>query len=97
MEVRFLKTAQQELKDAVVHYNTESEGLGYEFALEVKLTIQRIKDFPNAWHPLSKRARRSRTKRFPYGVVYQIRKDYILIVSVMHLHKEPNSWKRNKL
>jgi hypothetical protein len=67
-------------------------GLGYEFATEVAATISRILRYPEAWTKLSKRTRRCRTKRFPYGVIYQIRGDKILIVAVGHLRRKPFYW-----
>ena len=93
MDVEFLDPADEELKEAIAYYNAQSEGLGYEFAAEVKRTIVRIVDHPAAWTPLSTRARRCRTNRFPYGVIYQARGSMILIVAVMHLHRDPKSWK----
>lgn len=93
MKIDFLSIAEEEFIEAVNYYNEQSEGLGYEFALEVQRTLERIVQFPKAWNPLSSRTRRCRTKRFPYGVIYQIRSDTILIVAILNLHREPNSWK----
>jgi len=93
MEIVFLAPAQAEFMDAVSHYNTQSEGLGYEFAAEVKRTIERIIQYPDAWFKLSKRTHRCRTNRFPYGVIYQVRAETLLIVAVMHLSREPQTWK----
>lgn len=92
MKVEFLYPAESEFTQAIGYYNGESEGLGYEFAAEVKRTIGRIMEYPNAWAQLSKRTRRCRTNRFPYGVIYQVRSDTILIVGV-YLHRDPQSWK----
>jgi len=80
MEVRILAPAEAELFDAVAYYNGESEGLGYEFAAEARRTIARIIEHPNAWAPISKHTRRCRLNRFPYGILYQLRPDTILIV-----------------
>lgn len=93
MKVEILAVAEAELADAVSYYNGQSEGLGFEFAAEVKQTIARILRFPEAWTMLSPRTRRCRTKRFPYALIYQARGDSILIIAVMHLRRHPDTWR----
>ncbi len=93
MKIKFLQPAEDEFIEAVNYYNGQSEGLGFEFALEIRHTLERINGHPEAWTQLSKRSRRCRTNRFPYGVVYQAKGEEILIIAVMHLHKHPRSWK----
>ena len=76
MTVRFLEVAQQELDESVIHYDDESPGLGNAFLLETLAAIERIRKFPDAWHPLGKEIRRCRLRRFPYGLIYaQDRRD----------------------
>lgn len=93
MVVKFLAPAQAEFVEAVSYYESQRQGLGSQFAEEVKRTIQRVVQFPEAWAPISRRTRRCRTNRFPYGIIYQVRGDTLLIVGVMHLHREPQAWK----
>jgi hypothetical protein len=93
MKTVFLSPAGAELAEAVSYYNTQSEGLGYDFAAEVRRTLERIVQYPDAWTLLSKRTRRCRTNRFPYGVIYQLRTDTLLIVAIMHLSRNPETWK----
>lgn len=93
MKIEFLDPAVSEFEEAIACYNQESEGLGFEFAAEVKRTMERIVQYPQAWPPLSTQTRRCRTNRFPYGIVYQIRGEAILIVAVMHLHRDPQTWR----
>jgi hypothetical protein len=93
MVVRFLVPAQAELAEAVAYYDSKEPRRGSQFAEEVKRTIERILQYPEAWSLISKRTRRCRTNKFPYGIIYQIRGDVLLIVAVMHLHREPTAWK----
>jgi hypothetical protein len=93
INIKFLTPAEAEFFDAISYYNIQSEGLGYEFAAEVKRTIGRIIQYPEAWTKLSKRTRRCRTNKFPYGVIYQVKEETLLIVAVMHLSREPQNWK----
>jgi plasmid stabilization system protein ParE len=94
MNIEFLEPATAELYEAIVYYNIQRQGLGLEFAKEVQDTIERIKQNPEAWTTIStsKQARRCLTNRFPYGIIYQIRKNTILIVAVMHLKRRPQTW-----
>lgn len=93
MKINFLKVAELELKESVEFLNDQSEGLGFEFANEIKRTIKRITEFPEAWPMLSTNTRRARLNRFPYGIIYSHTKDEVLILVVMHLHRDPEYWK----
>ena len=56
MKVDFLQTADDEFVETIAYYNLQSEGLGLEFAAEVKRGLGRIVQYPAAWTPLSRRA-----------------------------------------
>ena len=93
MRIEILEEAQCELDEGVEYYNNEVEGLGDTFLQEVLHAIDRIARYPEAWHPLSKNTRRCQTRRFPYGLIYTVLKDTVLIISVSNLHRKPNHWK----
>ena len=92
MNVRFLEAARDDLRDAVAFYEAERPGLGAELVKEVRSAVERITKLPEAWQPLSPNTRRCRTQRFPYGVIYRVMGDEILIAAVAHLHREPGYW-----
>ena len=46
MRVEVLEPAEAEFREAVEHYNQQAEGLGYEFAAEVRRALSRIVRFP---------------------------------------------------
>jgi len=96
VKINFLQEAQFELDDAIEYYNNQLENLGYDFLNEVLSAIDRVVAYKEAWHPLSENTRRCQTRRFPYGVIYSILDDSILIISISNLHREPNHW-RNRI
>ena len=65
MDVEFLGPAKSELVEAIDVYNSESEGLGYRFAAEVRRAIELIIQYPEAWTPLQSELVRCQTNRFP--------------------------------
>ncbi len=95
MTHRFLSPALRELTEATEYYEKQQPGLGADFLHEVETAIIRIQLHPAAWMLMSQNTRRCRTHRFPHGVIYQIRDDELLIVSVMDLRRHPDSWRNN--
>ena len=92
MTVQFLVLAQKELDDAVDWYNGQATGLGREFLDEVDRAIRRIVSFPMSCPEIEPEMRRCLLARFPYGLIYGINQDIIVVVAVAHLHREPRYW-----
>ncbi len=96
MTFSFHPAAEQELNDAVDYYNGCRNDLGLQFAKEIYAAIRNILAFPHAWAPLSRSTRRCLVNRFPYGVIYQIADEQIIIIAVMHLNRKPEYWENRK-
>ena len=92
MTFTFHPAAVIEFTEAIDYYESCQKNLGYEFSLEVYETINRIIINPNAWQLMNDNIRRSLVNRFPFGILYVIRNNEILILAVMHLHRKPNYW-----
>ncbi|MDX9796222.1 MAG: type II toxin-antitoxin system RelE/ParE family toxin [Arcobacteraceae bacterium] len=92
MNIKILDEAAMELDDAFNYYQYEQENLGYRFINKFTDAIELIKFYPNGWHQLSKKLRRCLIKNFPYGIIYQIKENEIIIVAVANLHRKPNYW-----
>lgn len=92
MNFSFHPLAAEELADSIDYYEDNYPGLGLEFSKEIYSTILRILQFPKAWTKISQNCRRCMTQRFPYGIIYQVKEDEILIVSVMQLNQKPKNW-----
>jgi len=93
MRVRLLLPAQYELDEAIEYYNAEVPELGNALLLEALAVIERIRQYPEGWHPLSPNTRRCRLRRFPYGIVYARLEDEIVVLAVAHLHRKPDYWR----
>lgn len=95
MNFRLLPPAAFEIGQAARYYESQVPGLGHDFIQELRAAIERIIQWPEAWQPLDAEIRRCRTHRFPYGVIYSIEQGEVLVLSVMHLHRHPDSWRKN--
>ncbi|MFM2081682.1 MAG: hypothetical protein RL380_373 [Verrucomicrobiota bacterium] len=95
MKFRLLPPAARELRDAAKYYEERVPQLGFDFLAEVRTTLNRIITHPQVWHPLDEEIRRCRTHRFPYGIIYTIEDGTVLVIAVMHLHRHPDSWRKN--
>ena len=93
MNVRVLSCAEREVAEAVDFYNAERPGLGCELAEEVQRALDRISAFPEAWPIFSRRTRRCIVRRFPYGVLYQVRADCVMVVALLHMKRNPQTWR----
>lgn len=94
MNYSFHPSAIDELNDSIDYYEEILPSLGEEFSKEIYSTIQRILQFPKAWAKISQRCRRCITQRFPYGIIYHIKEEDILIVAITQLNKKPRDWER---
>jgi hypothetical protein len=92
MNYSFHPEAKEEFFKTISYFEECQKGLGLAFSKEVFSTIQRIIHFPSAWSKFSKNTRRCLTNRFPYGVIYQIKGEEVIIIAVMPLNREPGYW-----
>ena len=92
MIVRFLKPAQSELDDAFAWYDSQSSGLGTQFLDNIDRAIRRIAAYPLSSVEIEQDLRRCLLSRFPYGIIYGIDSETVIVVAVAHLHREPRYW-----
>lgn len=93
MKLEFHPQAEQEFNDAVDYYEECSLGLGKQLVLEIYAATDRIIAHPQAWPIIQGDIRRVLAHRFPYGLLYVVKKDVIQILAVMNLNRHPDYWK----
>lgn len=93
MKYKFHPEALQEFSESALYYSDKSLSLGLAFYSEVENTICILTQNPTMFRIIEEDIRRCCTKRFPYGILYTIEEEYILILAVMHFSRNPSYWK----
>jgi len=93
MTYDFHPEARTEYREAAAFYEARRSGLGAAFTIEVEAALARIVQNPNSYGMIENDIRRCLTHTFPYGILYTIERDGILIVAVMHLRRRPGYWR----
>ena len=91
--VRFHLEAEAELIAAAAYYETQQADLGRRFLASVQDTVNRIVLNPHLYPIVELDVRRSLVRTFPFGVLFRERPHTIVIMAVMHLHRDPGYWK----
>jgi len=94
MRWEFHPEALEEYREATLYYVERDPALALRFVEAVEDAIRRILESPERWRVLDEDVRRCLTRVFPYGILYTIEPDFILIIAVMHCSREPGYWKR---
>lgn len=90
--VRLLPKAENDVVAAVDWYEAERDGLGVRFEGHVASTLDRVCDNPSLFPLYRQGVRRALVGTFPYGILFAETDDEILVVAVLHLHRDPNAW-----
>lgn len=88
----FLTPAEEEMRDASQFYERQSQGLGHEFLAEIQRVVRSVVENPHVGTVVRQPIRRRLIRGFPFGILYQVGADEIVIVAVMHLGRRPGYW-----
>ena len=95
--VRFHPEAESEMTKAAAWYEDQQADLGKRFLASVQDALNRIKITPLLYPVVDSKARRCLTKTFPFGIIFRVETDCILVIAVMHLHRDPHCWTERSL
>ncbi len=93
MRVRLHPEAEDEMIEAAAYYEAQQADLGKRFLVAVQDAINSILINPRLYPVVDLDVGRCLTKVFPFGVLFRIEPDEIVIVAVMHLARHPDYWK----
>jgi len=90
--VQFHSDAEAEMIEAAAYYEEQQKDLGRRFLASVQDSLNRIRINPLLYAVIEPSVRRCITKTFPFGILFKTLPDKIVIVAVMHHHRNPDYW-----
>ena len=94
MRFEFHPEALAEYEEAARYYAGCQEGLELRFIARVEAAVRQVAASPERWRLIEQDVRRCLAKVFPYAILYSIEPEYVLIIAVMHCHREPGYWRK---
>ena len=92
LPVVWLSAAARELEQARAWYTAIRPDLGDRFALAVSATLDLITAGPARYAAIYRGRRRTGVRRFPYGIIYEIQDQRILVIACFHNRRDPERW-----
>jgi len=90
--VAFLPEAEQEMLEAARYYESQAAGLGEDYLSEIERAVAAIAKSPKTWPIIEGNLRRRLVRRFPFGILYCVEPEGIVIIAIAHLRRKPGYW-----
>lgn len=92
----FHPLAKKELFESANWYFERSLSAHSKFQIEISTLILLLKENPLIFPKVYIEKRKVSLKRFPYSMVFSIKRNQIFIFSVFHQSRNPKIWKNRK-
>ena len=84
--------AQDEITEAAAWYEVRAPGLAAEFLRALDATVASILRNPFLHPMVHQEKRRALLRRFPYGLIYVVSDDEVIVLGCVHTHRHPDRW-----
>ena len=96
--VRWTTRAAKQLEAAGMYLEDSRKGTGVEFIDQVESILEVASDHPNIFPRVpgvsGDEIRRGLSRKYGYWVIYELRKQDLLVLAVWHGSREPQGWKK---
>jgi toxin ParE1/3/4 len=93
MRFEFHPEALEDYQAAANWYEARGKALALRFVEAVEDAIRKVAEAPERWRIIEEDVHRCLTRVFPYGILYTIEPEFVLIVAIMHCSREPGYWR----
>ena len=94
--VVFRPQAEAELLEAGRWYEERRPCLGTSFLTAIDEVIERVGRQPLLFPPVQGEMRRALVHRFPYGLYFEIMGEQVVVIGVVHGHRDPTVWRSRR-
>ncbi len=94
--VIFRPAAEREMLEAERWFEEHQSDLGRRCRASVDQTVERIREFPLAFPEVKGQRRRALIPRFPYAIYFALINDAVVVVGVVHGHRDPAVWRSRR-
>lgn len=92
LPVVWLPEADSELKEAPAWYDEMRPELGERFARAVEAAVEAVAQHPLQFPVVHRGRRRAGVWRFPYGILFEIQDQRIVVIACFHAKRNPKRW-----
>jgi plasmid stabilization system protein ParE len=85
--------AEVEITKAADWYDAQRQGLGRDFVRLAQQTLSLIAENPLQFRKVHQETRRASVQRFPYGILYRVRDEEVVVVACMHARRDSDRWR----
>jgi plasmid stabilization system protein ParE len=86
--------AEEEVAEAARWYEARERGLGREFLRAFRAVTATLRRNPLLNQVVVGQARRALFRRFPYGVIYEVHGQDVVVLACFHHARDPQEWQR---
>ena len=95
-KIKFYTEANEEVEISLLHYKEVSAEVAKNFLNNVESSIELIKNNPLAFQKRYKNKREVPVQSFPFVIIYEIKKNFIDVLSVYHTKRNPDKKYRRR-
>lgn len=85
--------AQADITEGFQQYGKISSNLGDDFLQKLDDAFERILSAPEMFAKVYREIRQMKIRRFPFVISYMLDGDQVVVLAVLHGHRNPSAWK----
>lgn len=93
LPVVWLPEAEADLRAAKSWYDDRRLALGDRFISAIAATVESISKSPRRFPTIYRNRRRARVRRFPYGIIFEVQEQRIVVIACFHYKRNPKRWR----